>query len=305
MQRKKVWAVAAALAGAVLSVAETPARSLAADHNDPIGVQATYRAGDSAAGYDVASGDPSADIADIFAWYNGPKGAPTSVVLALTWRADPIEAREKAFDPTVQYGIHVATGDKGIVDVSAGTDGLELGSKFKTTASHDITVWFGAHATDKGNWGVMVTGLPGIAGSVVGPVGQVLEPKPGVKIAAGLFDDPFFADLDSFFNAISVALGNKPGANPSLPLDRFSPINPKTQNLVRPFGYPQNVDGFGKQNMHAVVIELPAAAFGSRKLHVWGTTARKKGLAKSGRKLACTFDPTAGTYDCADKGAQP
>ncbi len=305
MHRKKVAALAAALAGAVVSVAETPSRSLAADHNDPIGVQATYRTGDSAGGYEVATGDPSADIADLFAWYNGPKGAPTSVVLALTWRVDPIEAREKAFDPTVQYAIHVATGDKGLVDVGAGADGLTLGSKFHTVASHDITVWFGEHAQQKGNWGVMVSGLPGVKGSVVGPVGQVLAPAPGVKIAAGLFDDPFFADLDSFFNAISVALGNAPGANPSLPLDRFAPINPKTQKLTRPFGYPPGVDGFGKQNMHAVVIELSAGAFGSRKLHVWGTTARKKGLAKSGHKLACTYDAAAGTYACGDEGAQP
>ncbi len=293
----------AAAAAGIASLAEAPSRSLAADHNDPIGVQAAYRSGDSASGYDVATGDPSADIADLFAWYTGEQGNPTSVVLALTWRVDPLEAKEKAFDPTVQYGIHIDTSSKGLVDISlSAKDGLTLGSKLHTVATHDIYVWFGEKKTKKGQWGVLVSGLPGVSGDVVGPVGQVLVPAPGVKIAAGLFDDPFFADLDAFFNAISVALGNSPGANPSLPLDRFAPVDPAKQKLARPFGYPVGVDGFGRQNMHAVVIELPASAFPTRKLHVWGTTARKKGLPKSGNNLACKYD--GATYHCA-QGATP
>ena len=295
-------ALLAAAAAGIVSLAETPSSVMAADHNDPIGVQAAYRSGDSS-GYDVATGDPSADIADLFAWYTGDQGNPKSVVLALTWRVDPLEQKEKAFDPTVRYGIHIDTSSKGLVDIGLSGDGLTIGSKLHTTATHDIFVWFGEKKTKKGEWGVMVSGLPGMSGYVIGPVGQVLAPAPGVKIAAGLFDDPFFADLDAFFNAISVALGNQPGANPSLPLDRFAPVDPKTQNLVRPFGYPEGVDGFGRQNMHAVVIELPASSFPTRKLHVWGTTARKKGLAKSGSDLKCSYEQSSGTYHCG--GAKP
>src|SRR5207249_12325146 len=108
--------------------------------------------------------------------------------------------------------------------------------------------------------------------------------------------------LDGFFNAISVALGNTPGANPSLPLDRFHRTDPETQDLKRPFGYPVGVDGFGRQNVHAIVIEVPASAFGARKLHVWGTTERKQGLGKSGATLGCTYDSAGGTYHCG--GAQ-
>src|SRR5262249_37247196 len=108
----------------------------------------------------------------------------------------------------------------------------------------------------------------------------------------------FFADLDGFFNAISVALGNAPG-NPSLPLDRWSRIDPTTQNLTRPFGYPENVDGFGRQNVHAIVVELPASAFPTRKLHVWGTTDGVQGLPKSGASLGCRYED--GKYHCADK----
>jgi hypothetical protein len=283
-------------------VAYAPRTTQAADHNDPIGVQSTYRSGDSVGGYEVSTNDPSADIADLFAWYTGEQGNPTSVVLAMTWRADPVEAREKAFDPSVAYGIHIdTTKDKKLLDIDVSLqDGLTLGSKLVTKATHDIVVWFGERKQSPGKWGMIVSGLPGVDGEVVGPVGKVLEPAPGVKVAAGLFDDAFFADLDAFFNSISVALGNDPGHNPSLPMDRFARVDPKTQVLQRPFGYPAGVDGFGRQNVHALVIELPASAFPTRKLHVWGTTERKKDLPKSGAELQCTY--ADGTYACTDQG---
>ncbi len=302
MRRNRPFPVVAAVVAALAAVAEAPTPTMAADHNDPIGVQAAYRSGDSANGYTVATGDPSADIADIFAWYTGEKGNPQSVVLALTWRVDPIEEKEHAFDPSVKYAIHIDTTNHGLLNVSVNpADGLTLSSKLVTKATNDIVVWFGESKKQKGQWGMMVNGIPGVDHEVVGPVGKVLQPAPGVKVVAGLFDDPFFADLDAFFNAISVALGNKPG-NPSLPLDRFHRVDPQTQHLTRPFGYPVGVDGFSRQNMHAVVIELPASAFPTRHLKVWGTTDRAKGLSKSGENLHCTYDSSNGAYHCG--GAQ-
>ena len=296
------------LSAAIVAAAWTtyrPAATEAADHNDPIGVQATYKSGDSAGGYVVSTSDPAADLADLFVWYTGEQGDPESVVLSLTWRADPVEAREKQFDPTVQYGIHIdTTKNKKLVDVGVSADGLTLGSKLFTKATHDITIWFGESKTEKGQWGVLVNGLPGGDGEVVGPVGKVIEPAGGVKIAAGLCDDAFFADLDGFFNSVSVALGNKPATNPSLPIDRFSAVDPKQQQLTRPFGYPVGVDGFGRQNVHAVVIELPASAFPTRTLHAWGTTARKKGLPKTGADLTCTYDDD-GIYRCTKGEVTP
>ena len=285
------------------SVAQAPKSTQAADHNDPIGVQAAFQSGESGAGYEVDTNDPSADIADIFAWYTGDKGNPKSVVFALTWRADPVEAREKRFDPSVKYGIHIdANDEKKLVDISVDPldplEGVKIGSKFVTRATNDIIVWFGENKTKKGDWGMMVTGIPGVDKEVIGPVGKVLTPAPGVRVAAGLFDDAFFADLDAFFNAISVALGNN--GNPSLPLDRFNRVDPP--KATRPFGYPADVDGFGRQNVHAVVVEVPATAFATRELHVWGTTDRKAGLGKSGAKLGCTYEANGGVYHCADKG---
>ena len=56
------------------------------------------------------------------------------------------------------------------------------------------------------------------------------------------------------------------------------------EQAPRPFGFVNTNDGFGRTNVHAVVIEIPAkkivldAAGGKHKeLHVWATTARKAG----------------------------
>lgn len=270
----------------------------AADHNDPVGVQAGYQSGTSA-DYDVSTGDPSADIADVFAWYAGEKA-----IFALTWRADPTRARELAFDPFVKYTIHIDdAGISKLLDVNVGDDGLHIDSRINTPAEHrEIVTWFGKSRS--GEWGMQVTGVPKVD-KLVGPVGKVHEPAPGVKIAAGLFDDAFFADLDGFFNSISVALPELiPNyGNPSLPRDRFDARIPgSSQDLKLPFGYPvDRIDGFGKQNVHAVIVEVPISSFRGRKLHVWGTTDRAPGLGKSGTTLGCSYNATEGTYACKDR----
>ncbi|MFO0680264.1 MAG: DUF4331 family protein [Polyangiaceae bacterium] len=262
--------------------------SLAADHNDPIHVQANHKSG-GVAGYEVNTGDPSADIADIFAWYTGTAGDPKSVVAAITWRVDPLETSEKSFDPSVAYGIHIGTGATKPLEVNFDNPlNPKIDSKFVTKAAHDIVVWFGkgTEANNNGQWGMRVSGLPGVATPLVGPVGKPLSAPNGVRVAAGLFDDAFFADLDGFFNAIYVALGTKDAddsaRNPSLPRDtRYTLLDPKgnpnSPLLARPFGYPARpLDGFGNQNVHGIVAEIPVGLFGGqRKLQVWATTERE------------------------------
>lgn len=295
------WGAPVAVGVAALAAFGTHAfESHAADHNDPVGVQATYQSGTSSS-YEVSTGDPAADIADIFAWYSPDKAR---AIFALTWRADPTEARERSFDPSVKYTIHVDdSGQSKPLEITAGPAGLSVGSRLDTPAHKEMVFWFGESKREKGAWGMMASGLPGVSGDFVGAVGKTHEPARGVKVAAGLFDDAFFADLDGFFNSISVALPPlvDPRRNPSLPQDRFSAKDPATQRLALPFGYPvDRVDGFGKQNVHAVVVEVPVASFRSHKLHVWATSDRVRG-PKSGADLKCSYDGKGGTYACGDK----
>ena len=83
-----LWWGAAALSMMLL---RDPAKSFAADHNDPIHVQATYQSGELS-GYVVNTGDPAADIADLFAWYSGPPGQAKSLIMALTWRLTNVQS---------------------------------------------------------------------------------------------------------------------------------------------------------------------------------------------------------------------
>lgn len=308
MRAHRLVVLAGALAGVL--IAQEPATTIAADHNDPIGVQANYQSGEIG-NYVVNTNDPAADIADIFAWYTGEPGAAQSLVLATTWRVDPLEEKEKSFDPTVGYGLHIATGDPGALDVDMSNPlKPKIASKFSTKASHNIMVWFGESKVTPGAWGMHVSGLPGAEPTVIAPVGRVTTTSDGIKVMAGLFDDAFFADLDGFFNAIYVALREgEQSPNPSLPPSRYTHLNPETgeggELLARPFGYPKvPLDGFGHQNVHAVVVEIPVALFKTEtKFHVWGTTSRVKGMAKSGANLSCATarEGSIDSYACQEQ----
>jgi len=263
----------AAVVGAALALVATAAPTFAADHNDPVRVQATG----------TTTGDPAPDIADIFAYYRGPTGRPDSIVLTLTWRVDPLY--EITFDPSVRYGIHV--------DNDASFSNLAEARGVGMGAEYDIWIGFGKKRGTANEWGVYLENVPGLGGrKVAGDVGKVLRPAPGVRIMAGLADDPFFFDLDGFFAGLSVALGN-PAGNPALPDATRRAIAPfDATKVARPFGFVNQNDGFGRTNVHFVTLELPASSVvrgtdgRHRDLHIWATTDGKVGRRTSGRTLS-------------------
>ncbi len=92
-----------------------------------------------------------------------------------------------------------------------------------------------------------------------GPTGQSVAVKGGGKVMAGLFDDPFFFDLNAFNEFVSLA-----NANASL------------SARVAPF-YPPNIpnDFFANFNAIALVLELPNETLltnGGTKLGIWART---------------------------------
>ncbi len=93
-----------------------------------------------------------------------------------------------------------------------------------------------------------------------GPTGQPVAVKGGGKIMAGLFDDPFFFDLNAFNSFVTMAEDGVP-----LP-QRFAPF--KAPN------FPSNF--FGNFNVLGVVLEVPTASLLSSKsdpkLGVWVRT---------------------------------
>ena len=207
------------LAGAVLAgtatvagvslVAVHPLR--AADHLDP---PARTNIGTAS---DVAS-----DIADIFLF-----GDATTVSVVMTF-AGPKEAGiPPTYDSNVLYRLHLSndgdpTTDEVIIDVRFGKD-------------------------PSGKWGVQFLNVPGAAGPIVGAVQTPLT-SGSVQAEAGLFDDPFFFDLQGF--------------NDTKATGKLSIVN--TRNF------------FAGKNDTAMVLQIPRSAIEvpGHPISIWAETRR-------------------------------
>lgn len=211
-----VFAVGAVLVAAPIALL-LPARiAPAADHLDP--PTRTDPAFDT-------TPDTPADIADVYAWYT-----PTKVIIAVTFAGPQAALAPAIYDRDVLYTLNIGNGIP------------------KSTPTYRINFRFGAD-TSSGTpqYGVEVTGLPGVTGALVGPVENDLT-KDGVIVRAGLFDDPFFFDLLGFRASRSTGV----------------------------LSFDKNRDFFDGQNDTAVVIEIPRDRLvnGSNPLGIWATTAR-------------------------------
>ena len=164
--------------------------------------------------------DRPADIADIYAWHT-----PTHLILALTFAGPNPAGEAGTYDRDVLYEINLST------------DGIAQ------TTEVPIRIRFGF---DGNRPGVQVTGLPGGA-SVQGPVEETLTVN-NMLVRAGLFDDPFYFDLQGFRETRSTGTL------------RF--------NSQRDF--------FAGQNDTAVVIQIPRPMIqqGNQLIHVWSAASR-------------------------------
>jgi hypothetical protein len=93
-----------------------------------------------------------------------------------------------------------------------------------------------------------------------GPTGQPIAVKGGGKVMAGLFDDPFFFDLNAFNKFVALAEAGAPLA------ERVAPFMPPN--------FPNNF--FANFNVIALVLEVPTASLLSSKndpkLAIWVRT---------------------------------
>ena len=201
-----------ALVSATLWASDWPVR--AADHFDP-----PARTDPAVA----ARADRAADIADIYTWQTAD-----SVVIVLTFAGPQSANLPATYDSDVFYTINISNAD------------------LPTDAEIQIRFKFGK---DGQNVGVQVDGLPDGAGPLIGPVEQTLS-RNGILVRAGLYDDPFFFDLQGFKD--SKATGNL-----SISKDR---------------------NFFNGQNDTAMVIQIPTAMLNKGvPLNMWATTARFAG----------------------------
>lgn len=212
LRRKLPYALGGAGIAAGLAFASPSIGLFAADHLDP--PARTDPAVDS-------TPDKPADIADVYAWHTD-----TSLVIALTFAGPQATTLPATYDRDVLYSVNISnTGNF-------------------TDTEIPIRVRFGSAGANQ--FGVQVTGLPGVSGPISGPVETDLI-RDGVRVRAGLFDDPFFFDLQGFRETRSTGT----------------------------LSFQSNRDFFAGQNLTAVVIEIPRSRVeaGSR-LDIWASTAR-------------------------------
>jgi len=171
--------------------------------------------------------DLPADIADVFTWHSG-----NTVKVIVTFGGPSSVTLPASYDRDVLYKINIST--------DAPTD----------TPEHTIRVRFG-RGQGANEWGVRMEGVPGVNGAIEGPVDTNLV-KDGVTARAGLFDEPFFFDLQGFRETRSTgtirfnsqrdffANGNDTAIVLEIPRDRFA-------GATMPLGFSVATSRFGGQ----------------------------------------------------------
>jgi hypothetical protein len=212
LRRKLPYAAAGLGVAAAIAITAPGLATFAADHLDP--PARTDPAVDP-------TPDRAADIADLYAWHTD-----TSVILVLTFAGPQATSQPATYDRDVLYSINISNaGDLADTEIP-------------------IRIRFGQAGANQ--FGVQVSGVPGVDGPIAGPVESNLT-KDGVMVRAGLFDDPFFFDLQGFRETRSSGT--------------------LMFNAGRDF--------FAGQNLTAVVIEMPRERVtNGNPLNIWSSTAR-------------------------------
>lgn len=169
MGRPRKWIVGSGilLGSAAIALLVPGQLALSADHLDP--------PARTDPAFDTTPDAPS-DIADLYAFSDSTSSPNAYFAVSF---AGPQSAGVPAFyDRNVLYTINIST------------------SAPATSGDVSIRFRFGPATNGTGS-GISVENVPGVNGAIVGPVEQILS-KDGVRVYAGLRDDPFFFDLQGF-----------------------------------------------------------------------------------------------------------
>ncbi len=114
-----------------------------------------------------------------------------------------------------------------------------------------ITVQLG-YDCNRQAWGAWFRGLPGEEDLVV-PVNEMVTAPNGTRVRVGLYDEPFYVDLDGFFAAL------------------FPPSEGQPRSAAV-MGFDPTRDYFRGANVHGIVVEIPAGLLDSDDVDVWASS---------------------------------
>jgi len=197
--------------------------------------------------------NPRMDITDVYAF---PGSSPDRVALVLT-TSSPIAGQTASFDPNLLYQIKIDNGGDANEDLV-----FQITFNSGEGSAQQIRVVGPVAPPRVGTANTLVNSTTAVEGAV----NSILGSATGVQVFAGLRADPFFIDLEQFFNII-------PDRRPSTGVlaVQSGPAQSSFRNpgvdLLRPF------------NALAIVIELPKSMLVSStaadaKFGVWATISR-------------------------------
>lgn len=172
--------------------------------------------------------DFAADIADLYVTHDDDV-----VTMTVTFGGPSSPQLPAFYDPNVRYTISVSN------------------QAPRQTTDIPIVFSFGRESgTSDGAFGVRVKNVPGVDGDIIGSVERIIE-KDGVRVFAGLVDDPFFSDSQGLTDT------RRTGA----------------------LSFRNDRDFFGAQNITAFVIEIPRDRLenGANELEFWTFSERLGG----------------------------
>lgn len=197
--------------------------------------------------------NPRMDINDVYAF---PGSSADRVALVLT-TSSPIAGQNASFDPNLLYQIKIDNGGDANEDLV-----FQITFNSGAGVAQQVRVVGPVAPTTAGTANTLVNS----SAAVEGAVNSMLGSPTGVQVFAGLRADPFFIDLEQFFNII-------PDRRPSTGIlsVQSGPAQSSFRNpgvdLLRPF------------NALAIVIELPksqllSSTAADAKFGVWATISR-------------------------------
>jgi hypothetical protein len=187
---------------------------------------------------DVAAADGAADITDFYVWNTATDGSG-NIVMVLGYSGLLAPGDDAVYDPDVLYQFHIDT------------------SPTNNNHSDDLTINVRFGQNGLGEWGVQFEDVPGADdASFNGAVATTLT-SGDVSAHAGLFDDPFFFDLDAFITTLANTADDTEAADLA-----FTPGEAE--------------DFFAGTNVMAIVVEFPSSALGDEidSFSAWVSTGR-------------------------------
>ncbi len=185
---------------------------------------------------------PAEDIADVYVFQSPENAGNTVFALTVSGLIPPSEAMDTHFDPEVLYQWKIDTDGDAV-------ENLVIQAYVTGDPGNQVMHFRGpAVPVQIGTFNRVLDG-PDIASvAVSNGAAPIIAENQGVKVYAGVRDDPFFFDLAQFNQIIA---GQASGFN-----------DPGTDSLAG-------------TNVLAIVIELPTSRLGGNsQLGVWGTTNR-------------------------------